>query len=242
MPDCPAGRDLIIQPWGMKMPDGSNDGFCDLIDRSTDFFTKLKANNTKPFYEEHKAFYTAQIKKPAELLLDVIGDKISRKTGVGHKGKLFRIHRDVRFSKDKTPYNAHLHLLWSQPSEGAPAWFFGAAPEYLTLGTGVMGLKGEPLTQYRTLIDRDGDAVQNAIQAAAGTVQARVSDWGPEPLKRVPKPYNPDHRHGALLKRKALAVTADLPIDWRAAGLVTSVMTVVDGLLPVWAILNDEFG
>jgi hypothetical protein len=81
-----------------------------------EFFERLKADNTKAFYESHKVFYRDEIKKPAELMGDLFAEDLARLTGKPHVSKVFRIHRDVRFSKDKTPYNTHLHLLWSRPA------------------------------------------------------------------------------------------------------------------------------
>ncbi|WP_224816483.1 DUF2461 domain-containing protein [Hasllibacter sp. MH4015] len=169
-----------------------SDGFADLITRANGFFTDLSANNNREFYEAHKATYNADIKKPAELLADLFAEDLAKATGTAHKPKLFRIHRDVRFSKDKTPYNTHLHLLWSQPVQApTPAWFFGSAPDYLLLGMGVMNLEKDSLTAYRTMVDRHGDELTDAMDAAHKAIGARLSDWGPDPLKRVPKTLRP---------------------------------------------------
>ena len=202
----------------------------------------MEANNRKDWFEERKAFYQTSIKKPAELLLEVVGDGLTRKTGEQMRGKLFRIHRDVRFSKDKTPYKAHLHLMWRPETEGAPAWFFGASPSYVILGMGLMALQGEALSRYRELVDNQGDALDKAMLSARAAVSASVSDWGPEPLKRVPRPYAADHPQADLLRRKAFAVTASLPSFWRQDGVVHGIMSVVDGLLPLWEVLDAEFG
>jgi len=216
------------------------DGFTELIDKSNEFFAELANNNRKDWYEPRKAFYTAEIKKPAELLGEILAEDISRRTGKPHKPKLFRIHRDVRFSKDKTPYNAHLHLMWAQGAEGSPAWFFGASPDYLIVGMGLMALRGETLGKYRAFVDSYGNDLAAAIDTAAITAGASISDWGPEPLKRVPKPYAPDHAHGDLLKRKALALSAPLAEGWRAAGLVPAIQTTLKALLPVWTLIDAK--
>jgi uncharacterized protein (TIGR02453 family) len=144
-----------------------SDGFAEMITGAIAFFERLKANNTKAFYEEHKLFYRDEIKKPAELMADLFAEDLAKATGVPHGPKLFRIHRDVRFSKDKTPYNTHLHLLWSRPGEATtPAWFFGASPDYLTLGMGVIGLEKDNLTRFRQMIDTAGDDLTDAMGSA----------------------------------------------------------------------------
>jgi uncharacterized protein (TIGR02453 family) len=109
--------------------------------------------------------------------------------------KVFRIHRDVRFSKDKTPYNTHLHMMWSRGGEAkAPAWFFGAAPDYLTFGMGVMGLEKDTLTRYRQMIDEDGDDLTDALGKAGRPRRASPVGLGPRTAQRVPKPLTPTIR------------------------------------------------
>ncbi|NRB00690.1 MAG: DUF2461 family protein, partial [Rhodobacteraceae bacterium] len=68
---------------------------------------------------------------------------------------------------------------------------------------------------------------------------ADFSDFGAPPLKRVPKPYAPEHPHGELLKRKSLTITAPLPTNWQNDGLVPSILTVAKALEPVRAWLAD---
>ncbi|MCE8009103.1 DUF2461 domain-containing protein [Aestuariivita sp.] len=216
------------------------DGFEAMIHAARGFFAELARNNERAWYEANKARYVDQIKKPAEFFADLIAEDLARLTGAAVKPKLFRIHRDVRFSKDKTPYNTHLHLLWSPVSGGvlAPGWFFGLGADYFTLGLGVMGLQGESLARYRAFVDRHGDAVQGALARSGAT----LSDWGPAPLKRVPKPYAADHPHGDLLRRKALTVALEMPEDWEAVGLVKSVNAQFARLRPLHDVLARSDG
>lgn len=219
-----------------------SDGFAEMIQRANRFFTDLRANNTRDYYEAHKATYIAEIKKPAELLAGLFAEDLARHTGCAHKPKVFRIHRDVRFSKDKTPCNTHLHLLWSQPGAATtPAFFFGASPDYVVLGMGAIHLEKDSLNAYRTMIDARGGDLLDAMQRAENDIDANLSDWGPDPLKRVPKPFDADHPHGDLLKRKAFALSADLPNGWQDTGLLASLNAMIPPLLPAWSILNETF-
>lgn len=189
------------------------DGFTQMIDDSNAFFAELARNNTKDWFAPRKDHYTANIKKPAELFSEILAEDFTQISRIGHTPKLFRIYRDVRFSKDKTPLNAHLHILWSQTSDApfAPAFFFGSDPHGITVGTGVMGLQGEALTRYRAFIDNWGDQLDEAIEASG----LAPSNWGPAPLKRVPSPYDKDHPHAEHLKRKSLIVSGLLDAGWR---------------------------
>lgn len=219
-----------------------SDGFAEMIQTANDFFQKLKANNTRSFFEAHKAFYNAEIKKPAELLADLFAEDLARHTGKAHGPKLFRVHRDVRFSKDKTPYNARLHMNWTRPGPAVTSvWFFGASPDYVILGMGLPGMAKESLTRFRQLIDRDGDEVEALVQAAEHAVGVSLSSWGPDPLKRVPKPYDQDHPQAELLKRKSFILHASLPEDWEAKGALPTLNAMVPHFLPLWRKLDAAF-
>lgn len=217
------------------------DGFEQMVDAALPFFAELATNNSKDWFEPKKAFYNAEIKKPAAFLADLLSEDLARVTGKPHTPKVFRIYRDVRFSKDKTPLNAHLHLMWASLDKDAlaPAWFCGLSPEYFIVGMGVMGLQGESLTRYRAFVDHWGDGLAAALEGVTAKGGA-LSDWGPAPLKRVPKPYDPDHRHGDLLKRKALALSLPVAQDWRDAGLVKAVNDRVVDLMPVWRLFDQH--
>jgi len=212
------------------------DGFEEMVDSALRFFAQLQDNNSKEWFEPHKAHYKDTIAGPAGFFADLLAEDIARLTGQPHNPKVFRIYRDVRFSKDKTPLNTHLHVMWRPADQDAlaPSWFWGLAPDYFVMGMGVMGLQGENLTRYRAFVDTWGDSLQERLDTAARTAHASLSDWGPEPLKRVPKPYAPDHPHADLLRRKALAVTAPMPDDWRARGLVKATVDHARALLPIW--------
>lgn len=216
-----------------------SDGFDELISEARSFFLDLGKNNSKEWFEPRKTQYNERIRKPAELLADLFAEDLSRLTGAALKPKVFRIYRDVRFSKDKTPYNPHLHLSWFPAGDAQrPGWFFGAAPEYLLLGTGLPGLAGPDLTRFRAAIDRDGAALEAALQRAGEASGACLSDFGPEPLKRVPKPYPQDHPQADLLRRKSLFVKSDMPEGWASDGLLKTMKAQAQSLLPVWSWLD----
>ncbi|WP_299613388.1 DUF2461 domain-containing protein [uncultured Tateyamaria sp.] len=217
------------------------DGFETMVDAALVFFAKLDKNNIKAWFEPHKAHYKDAIAGPAGFFADLVAEDIARITGKPHSPKVFRIYRDVRFSKDKTPLNTHLHIMWSPADKDplAPSWFWGLAQDYFILGMGVMGLQGEHLTRYRAFVDSWGDGLQDALDYAADQ-GAEISDWGPEPLKRVPKPFDPDHPHAGLLKRKALAVSGPMPDDWRDTGLIKATVSRIETLMPVWSVFEKH--
>ncbi|OYW61744.1 MAG: hypothetical protein B7Z31_02325 [Rhodobacterales bacterium 12-65-15] len=213
-----------------------SDGFDRLVDEARSFFADLDTNNTKDWFEPRKDHYNAAIRKPAELLCDLVGAEITRLTGATHHGKVMRIYRDVRFSKDKRPYNAHLHMVWSQGARedhAGPAWFFACAPDTLALNMGLPVLKGDALTAWRRLVDTGGDDLASTIRDTGFGLSA----WGEPPLKKVPPPYPADHPQADLLRQRSFILDAALGEAWRAGGLLAAITDRCARLLPVWRVL-----
>ncbi len=74
------------------------------------FLKGLRANNRRDWFNENKAAYEQDLEAPARAFCEVMRERLEALTGLSHDAKVYRIHRDLRFSKDKTPYNAHLHI------------------------------------------------------------------------------------------------------------------------------------
>lgn len=180
-------------------------GFETLIADANGFLAQLKANNSRDWFQDHKEDYEARVKRPALAFADVIAADLAALTGSPITPKLFRVHRDVRFSRDKTPYTTHMHLLWSD--DRSAGWFFGVSPDYVTSGCGVMNFDKTQLTRFRAFIDRDAGADFATMTEALLTEGFRLND---PPLKRVPAPYAKDHARGDLLRRKGMALWFDL--------------------------------
>ncbi len=220
-----------------------SDPFATLVSDANTFFAELEANNAREWFEPRKEHYAKTIRQPAEHLCELVGEEITRLTGEPHSGKVYRIYRDVRFSKDKRPYNAHLHMAWSRrltdDDNGlAPVWFFACSPTMLTVNMGVPRFEGDALTAWRDLVDLHGDELAEAIvQSGAG-----FSDWGEAPLKRMPAPYGAAHPHADLLKRRSLILDAPLGDAWQAEGqaLSRAITARCAALLPVWRMLNTH--
>ncbi|MDU8926327.1 TIGR02453 family protein [Alisedimentitalea sp. MJ-SS2] len=174
-----------------------------LIPDTLDFLRALSGNNTRDWFNANKTTYDSQLKAPALLLLEDMAARLTRLTGQRTITKLFRPHRDVRFSKDKTPYHTHLHLLWTSADGGQ--WFFGISPDYVTAGAGRMGFDKKALAAYRANLPGQGAALLSAVTALL-TQGARLSD--PE-LKRPAAPITPDDPLADLARRKSLAVWFD---------------------------------
>lgn len=217
----------------------ATDDFTRMIDTSNRFFTELSANNSRDWFEPRKALYIDEIKEPALRFADLVAQDLEAATRTIHTAKLFRIYRDVRFSKDKTPYNAHLHMIWSPSGTmgAAPMWFFGSDPKGIVFMMGYPTFKGDDLARYRDIIDRIGAQITLSAQDAG----ASLTSWGPAPLKRVPKPYDADHPNGDLLRRKGLVLKVELHDGWRASdgGLPGVCREITQRLMPAYRLLEE---
>ena len=165
------------------------------------FLTELAAHNDRDWFNIHKAEYDSLLKRPAEKLLADVARWMEMEQGHTVRTKLFRPHRDVRFSEDKTPYHTHLHMMWSR-TDGR-AWMLGISPAYATFGAGVMGFEPSQLDRYRAAVaGPDGETLAEMIEDHGWRID-------PPALKRVPPPYPADHPRAALLRQKGLVAWRD---------------------------------
>lgn len=171
---------------------------------TVDFHAALKMNNDRTWFAAHKADYEAQLKFPGEQFAAALAEELGGLTGKSHGYRVFRVHRDVRFAKDKTPYNAHLHISLSPGGscrEGGPVWMFGLNPDGLAQGAGIFAFSPSQLTHWRDWCGgTDSEAIGDLTDKLVA-MGARIPD--PE-LKRVPAPWPADHSRAADLRRKGL--------------------------------------
>lgn len=210
-----------------------SDPFANLIPEALAFFAGLQADNSKDWFDAHKARYTDRVRKPAEALGEVMAAELGRLTGRTLAPKVYRINRDVRFSKDRSPYNTHLHMLWSTGAEDRPGWFFAVSPQGVGLSTGVMGFTPGGLDWVRHAIADEPEPWLAAV--SVGT----LGDWGEPPLKRVPKPWDDSHPAADLLRRKSLILTLRLDRAALSAGLVPVLTGAAAQLIPFWACFDS---
>jgi uncharacterized protein (TIGR02453 family) len=173
------------------------------------FLAGLRANNDRQWFAQHKADYEDCVKHPGEAFAAALAGEIETVQGEPHLYRIFRIHRDVRFSKDKTPYNAHLHISLSRKGagrNGGPAWMVGLDPDGLALGVGIFAFTPAQLDRWRALCAGAEGAFVAGLLDRLEEQTVRIAE--PE-LKRVPAPYAADHPRAALLRRKGLTAWID---------------------------------
>jgi uncharacterized protein (TIGR02453 family) len=129
-------------------------------------------------------------------MLDELADDL------GGGVKVFRQHRDVRFSADKSPYKTRTYGLIQDRPEGRSSLYAQVSATGLFAGTGYYMLAGDQLARFRDAIadDTTGPALEQAVATAEG---AGVETFG-EALKTAPRGYPRDHPRIVLLRHKSL--------------------------------------
>ncbi len=190
------------------------------------FLRDLDDHNDRDWFAANKDRYDHDVRDPAlRLIADLAAPlrKVSKHFAVDARptgGSLSRIHRDTRFSKDKSPYKTWLfiHFWHDSDSEDAPAFFLHIQPGKSTVGGGVRQPSPAALGKIR-----DAMVASPAAWRKVGSGVGAACPMSGEVLKRVPKGYDPDSPLADDLKRKDFGIGTPLPDK-----LLTG-----DGLLPV---------
>ena len=172
------------------------------------FLKDLKNNNNRDWFTEHKKIYESEVKMPASIFADEMAAALTAEFGGAYRAKVFRIYRDVRFSKDKTPYNAHIRISFTPEPVTAnrPAWYMGIETDTLVLGMGLFGFDKPGMERFRDRVAGKPGEVLDAELARLKAVGYRIGE--PE-LTRIPRGYDKDHTRADLLRHKSITVWKD---------------------------------
>lgn len=181
------------------------------------FLADLKANNNRDWFAANKDRYQTHLKAPSELFATEVSKKLAAWLATPIEARIFRIHRDIRFSKDKTPYNPYLHIGFGpdNPKPGTPSFMIGIEPDVMMLGFGCLTFTNPALLRWR---ERIAGPQGETFQAQLDILLSKDMRLSEPELKRVPSPYKEDHPRAALLKRKGIALWQDFPGADRALG------------------------
>ena len=189
----------------------SFDGF---PERALEFYEGLLADNSKAYWTDHKAVYDSAVRSPMQALLDDLGPEFG-------EAKLFRPYRDVRFSKDKTPYKTAAAAAIGDDVQGG--LYLQLSADGLMIAGGAHGLATDQARRLRAALadDRPGRALVTLLDRLRGS---GFSVEG-ERLKRLPKEFDADHPRADLLTLKTLfAVQQHEPAEWLHAPAVRDVV------------------
>jgi len=164
------------------------------------FFIGLELDNSKKYFEANRRTYEESVKGPMVALLESLEPDFG-------PGKIFRANRDIRFSKDKSPYKTNIA---ADVGMGARGGYLSLDARGFTVATGRYMMSPEEIAKFRKKVAADGPGAQ--LAAIVSKLEKAGYDVGGEELKRVPPPWPQDHPRAELLRRKSLYV-------WKNYGL-----------------------
>ena len=190
------------------------------------FLADLAQNNDRAWFQPRKAEYERLLKEPLEALCVVLGERFAAR-GIPLRADSrspFRIYRDVRFSKDKSPYKTHVSASFAWAGDGPPdpasgkaeevragGGYFHFEPDEEFVGGGMWRPERPRLEAWRALVTGQSARLHEVIDAPAFTTA--FGHLGGDRLQRVPPGYPADHPDAELLKLKDVTFGRRLTTD-----------------------------
>jgi uncharacterized protein (TIGR02453 family) len=213
------------------------------------FLADLAANNERAWFQPRKADFERLIKEPLEALCVALADRFAAldlPLRSDPTRSPFRIYRDVRFSKDKSPYKTAqgADFPWLGDSgdatgpRGAVGGYFHLEPGNIFVGGGMWHPDPARLAAFRQHVDQDPNAVLGAIEddrfrSVFGSVTG-------ESLARNPRGYPADHPYGYLLRLKDIVFSRRLADrDVQSAKLPDVIARDLDAARPMLRFLDS---
>ena len=163
-----------------------------------DFLTELKRNNKREWFQTQKERYESSVKEPLKLFVAAVAERLRKISPAFAAGSVFRINRDTRFARDKSPYKTNAAAHFPNSKAGAvhtPGFYVHLEPGN-SMGGGGLWMPDPPL--LAKVRDRivEKKAEWNAVLATDIEIEG-------EALQRPPKGYDPEHPFVNDLKRKS---------------------------------------
>ncbi len=187
--------------------------------KGINFLTELKNNNTKVWFENHRHIWEDEIKKPTEHYVQEMGEtlqilvpSVKFKPKVG--GSLFKIYRDVRFSKDKTPMKSKIGVIFWQGNGHkmqSSSFYMHFDKDVYLIATGIRNFKQPMLKTFREYLkdDKHREDLHHILE----DIKQKGYDL-PEPkFKRVPRGCNIDDNYSYLYFYGAMFGYKEFKID-----------------------------
>ncbi len=231
----PSDLDLDIFPPFEKFP---RDGIR--------FLRRLKTNNNREWFGLHKSEYEDFVKLPMQALIATLRPLVARfapEIELNPRRSMFRIYRDIRFSRDKSPYKTHVAAVFHPKGhwEQSAGYYLHLEPGRIYVGGGIYMPDGSQLKKIRA-------SIAGRPEEFLGIVQDRkfVRQFGSiegEKLQRVPMGYPADHPMGEWLKHKSCYTG----VEWKEndcyrEDFIRRVAGVYRDLLPFIRFLNQSLG
>ncbi len=176
------------------------------------FFDDLSNNNSKEWFDENRKYYEKEIRDTNKLVVSDLSYMFAERELnyiADPKISTFRINRDIRFSKDKSPYKTNMGLFFpysigniSKKPINALGLYFHVEPKECFVAGGIHTPPSEELRKIRELLSENYEEYYNLIESNSFR-KYFPDEFEGEKLKTVPRGFPKDHPAGDLLKNKS---------------------------------------
>jgi len=246
----PAGRATADAKHGTRNPER----FTSIRPAAIRFLSRLKRYNTRPWFESNRAVYEQEIRAPLKALVeevDVLLARVAPEIVGDPRRSIFRIHRDVRFSRDKSPYKTHAACWFYHQDagrgvggeiQGGAGFYFHFSPTECLVGGGIWMPPRESLGRLRQALADDPEGFEAIVRAPR--FRRRFGDLDQEAvLKRMPRGYAEDHPAAKWLRHQSFTVGRELSRrDLHAPKLPRMLASEFEAMTPFIRWLNTALG
>ncbi|QDU53930.1 DUF2461 domain-containing protein [Aeoliella mucimassa] len=183
------------------------------------FLEELSRHNTKQWFDANRERYETELRQPALQFIEAMEQPLKKisphLTAVPKKvgGSLMRIHRDTRFSNDKSPYKTNVGIQFRHETGKdvhCPGYYFHIDTDQVFLAAGIWHPDNTTLRAIRETIDEYPSDWKRARDGKAFRQRFELSG---DSLKRPPRGFGTDHKYVDDLKRKDHIAVANLDYD-----------------------------
>jgi uncharacterized protein (TIGR02453 family) len=177
------------------------------------FAAALKRNNNRDWFQAHRAEYEAARTQFESYVAALIGElsRTESLAGLSPQDCIFRLNRDLRFTKDKTPYKPYLsaYIAPGGRKSRRMGYYIHLEPGNCMLAGGLHEPEPQQLAAWRAAIDRNPRPLKKIIAGAA--FRRYFGELQGERLKTVPRGYPKDHPEADLLRLKSVTIIRPIP-------------------------------
>lgn len=217
------------------------------------FLRSLRRHNDREWFERNRDVYETELRRPLAALAEEIDVRLAAIAPeiVGDpKRSLFRIHRDVRFSADKSPYKTHVacwfhHVdagrgVGTQTPHGGAGFYFHMEADRASIGGGIWMPPRPTLQRIRQVLDEDARPLATILAAARRRFGGMAEE---HMLKRMPRGYTESHLAATLLRHQSYTLGRELASRDLLSGRLPDVLARdFQRLVPLVRWINGALG
>jgi uncharacterized protein (TIGR02453 family) len=209
-----------------------------MLQKSTlDFLNQLKENNNREWFAEHKKAFEAE-QKLAKTFFTSVGEQLGKMDSI-ERIQIFRIYRDVRFSKDKLPYKNHFSVGFTRTKPLLRGgYYLHIEPGGSFVGGGFWEPNQVDLNRIRKEFEIDDDEIRTII--ANATFKKFFGELKGEEVKSAPKGFDKTHKAIDIIRKKQYLLTRTFSDkEVLSSNFQDEVLTTFQAIRPFFNYMSD---